>query len=93
MTIGLLTLKMQLPGCDTLKEKRHRLKGIIEKVRTRFNVSASEVGLHDVHQSALVAVVMVNSDRNFVELVLSKVEDFFANGDGLLILDSDIEWL
>lgn len=93
MTVGLLTLKLQFPGCDTLKEKRHRLKGVIEKVRIRFNVSASEVDYHDLHQSALVAVAMVNSERPLIEQVFARVEELFAGGDGILVLDSTIDWL
>jgi uncharacterized protein YlxP (DUF503 family) len=92
MTVGLLTLKLQLPGCLTLKEKRHRLKGVIEKVRSRFNVSASEVDYHDLHQSALIGVAMVSTERAFIEQVFARVEEFFASGDGLVIVDSGIEW-
>ena len=92
MFVGLLVLELQLPGCDTLKEKRHRLKGVIERVRSKFNISASEVGRLDAHQSAQVAVSMVNSDRRLIEQVLSRVEEFFANGDGLIVSSSDTEW-
>lgn len=92
MFLGTLTLELTLPGCDTLKEKRHRLKGVIERVRDKFNVSASEVGFQDVHQSALVAVAMVNSERQLVEQVFSRIEEFFAGGDGLMVVDSTIEW-
>jgi uncharacterized protein YlxP (DUF503 family) len=93
MNVGLLTLELRLPGCESLKEKRHRLKGTIEKVRAKFNVSATETGHQDSHQSAQVGVVMVNSDRLIIEQVLSRVEEFFANGDGLIVSDSTLEWL
>jgi hypothetical protein len=92
MTVGLLTLELQLPGCDTLKEKRHRIKGVIEKVRAKFNVSASEVDYHDLHKSALVAVSMVNSERPLIEQVFARVEEFFAAGDGIVVVDSLTEW-
>jgi len=52
MRVGLLTLEIRLPGCDTLKEKRHRLKGVIERVRSKFNVSVSEVGRQDAFHHA-----------------------------------------
>ena len=93
MVVGLLTLELQLPGCDTLKEKRHRLKGVIERARARFNVSAAEVDLQNARDSAVVAVSMVNSERSLVEKVLTKVEELFDNGDGILITASTFEWL
>jgi len=92
MRIGTLTLEISLPGCDTLKEKRHRLKGVIERVRSKFNVSASEVGHQDMRQSALVAIAMVSDNGSIIEKVFQKVEDFFENGDGLRVDASSIEW-
>jgi len=92
MYVGLLTLELRLPGCDTLKEKRHRLRGVIERVRSKFNVSASEVGKMDAHRSAEVAITMVNRDRQMIEQVFSRVEEYFANGNGLMVSCSDIEW-
>ncbi|MFH1676529.1 MAG: DUF503 domain-containing protein [bacterium] len=92
MRIGTLTLEISLPGCDTLKEKRHRLKGVIERVRSKFNVSASEIGYQDMRQSALVAVAMVSDTGPIIEKVFLKVEEFFENGDGLRVDASKIEW-
>ncbi|HDS30978.1 MAG TPA: DUF503 domain-containing protein [Firmicutes bacterium] len=92
MFLGTLVLELSLPGCDSLKEKRHRLKGVIERIRDKFNVSVSEVDFHDIHQSALVAIAMVNTEKKLIEQVFSRVEEFFANGDGLLIINNDIEW-
>lgn len=92
MFVGLLTLELRLPGCDTLKEKRHRLKGVIERARSKFNVSASEVGKMDAHQSAEVAIAMVNRDRQIIEQVFSRVEELFANGNGLMVSSAEIEW-
>lgn len=92
MHVGLLTLELRLPGCDTLKEKRHRLKGVIERARSKFNVSVSEVDRQDVHQEALIGISMVNMDRKIIERVFTRVEEYFAEGDGLVITLSDIEW-
>ncbi len=92
MFVGLLTLDLRLPGCDTLKEKRHRLKGVIEKVRSKFNVSVSEVGHLDAHNSSTVAVSMVNNERRMIERVFTKVESLFDNGDGMMISHSEAEW-
>ncbi len=92
MNLGLLVLEFRLPGCDTLKEKRHRLRGVIEKVRLKFNVSVAETGRQDAHQAAQVAVAMVSGDRVKIEQVFARVEEYFANGDGLIVSASDVEW-
>jgi uncharacterized protein YlxP (DUF503 family) len=92
MHVGLLILEIRLPGCDTLKEKRHRLKGVIERTRSKFNVSVSEVGRQDAHQDAQVGISMVSTERRIIERAFTKVEEYFAEGDGLVIIESGIEW-
>ena len=72
MIIGLLTLELRLPGCYTLKEKRHRLKGVIEKVRGKFNVSVTEVGGQNAHQRSEIAVAMVSDGLVVIDNVLHK---------------------
>ena len=93
MHVGILTLDIRLPGCGNLKEKRHRLKGVIERVRMKFNVSASEIGRQDAHQDAQVGIAMVSAEKLIIEKVFSKVEEYFAEGDGLVIVSSDVEWV
>ena len=85
-------MELYLPGCDTLKEKRHRLKGILERTRSKFNVSVSEIESHDLHQSSVVACAMVNTERYLIEQVFARIEDLFANGDGLLVTGTSVEW-
>lgn len=92
MRLGTLTLDLRLPGCYTLKEKRRRLKGVLERIRAKFNVSVSEVDYQDFHQSSLVAVAMVSDEFSIIEQVFQKIETYFENGDGLVVAGSDVEW-
>src|SRR5205085_2656676 len=57
----------------SLKDKRHALKRIVDRVRARYNVSIAEVGDNDAWQRALVGVTAVANDRSFVNEVLDKV--------------------
>lgn len=56
----------------SLKGKRQVLKGIIEKVKHRFNVSVAEVGSHDLWQRAEIGLAAAGSDAPFVNSVLDK---------------------
>jgi len=57
--IGACRVRLYLPGCSSLKEKRSRLKPLLARLPREFNVSVAEVGLHDVWQSAEIALVTV----------------------------------
>jgi uncharacterized protein YlxP (DUF503 family) len=73
MVVGILRLTLVVPGARSLKEKRHALRKITDRVRARYNVSIAEVGENDVWQRAVVGVSAVANDRSFVNEVLDKV--------------------
>jgi uncharacterized protein YlxP (DUF503 family) len=87
------TVELHLPGVGSLKDKRHVLKGVKEKVRQRFEVSVAEVNHQDTWQRATLAVAYVSGDSRHANEVVSKALDFIeANVDGDVI-DVQIEVL
>lgn len=62
MSIGYLHLKIHLPGCHSLKEKRSRIKPILARVRREFNVAAAEVDHQDIWQTATIGMVTLSTD-------------------------------
>ena len=65
--VGLLTLQLHIEHAHSLKEKRHVLQGLKDRLRKRFNVSVAEVDGQDTWQASVVAVVMVSRDRQRVQ--------------------------
>lgn len=58
---SLLTIKMNFPGCSSLKEKRGRLLPILSRLRKEFNAGFAETGLQDVWQSAWISCALVSN--------------------------------
>jgi hypothetical protein len=73
MSIGLLKLHLQLPGCTSLKEKRHRLRPLLARLHREFNVSAAEFERQDAWQEAVIAIAMVSNDRNQTQRALQNI--------------------
>jgi uncharacterized protein YlxP (DUF503 family) len=73
MVVGVLRLGLVIPAARSLKEKRHALRRIVDRVRSRYNVSIAEVGDNDIWQRAVVGVTAVANDHSFVNEVLDKV--------------------
>lgn len=73
MVVGVLRLALVIRGARSLKDKRHALRRILDRVRARYNVSIAEVGDNDIWQRALIGVTAVANDRSFVNEVLDKV--------------------
>ena len=44
-TIGVLTLEFSLPDAHSLKDKRHTVKSLKDRLRSRFNVAVAEIDL------------------------------------------------
>ena len=55
MLVALCRFDLRIPGCSSLKEKRHVLKTLIASLRSKFNVSVAEVDHHELWQRTTLA--------------------------------------
>lgn len=90
--VGILTIHLHLPGCASLKEKRGRLKPLLNGLHKKFNVSVAEMDRQDMWQEAVIACALVNSDAKQVQrslqTVVRWVEGNWTDGD---VIDERIE--
>lgn len=92
-TIGVLTLHIHVEHSHSLKEKRHVVKSLKDRLRERFNVAVAEIDDLDSWQSAVVAAVTVSNDRVRAEQILSAVEAKAASILGGALVESGVEWV
>ena len=85
MTVGVLTIQLNLNGVASLKEKRSIVKSLIGRLKSRFNVSVSEVDRQDNKQLAVIGIVIVSNDGTFVNQQLDTIIDFIRR-DGRFYL-------
>jgi uncharacterized protein YlxP (DUF503 family) len=91
--IGVLTLELHIEDSHSLKDKRHVVKGLKDRLRHRFNVAVAEIGGQDTWQRSVVAAVTVSGDRSYAEQVLQAVETDAANFLGGALVDSGVDWI
>ena len=92
-SVGVVTLELRLEDSHSLKDKRHFVKGLKDRLRTKFNVSVAEIDYQDLWQRGLVAVVTVSGDQSHAEQVLQSVEREAALLLGPLLVAVTTEWL
>jgi uncharacterized protein YlxP (DUF503 family) len=92
-SIGVLTLELRLDDSHSLKEKRHVVKSLKDRLRHKFNVSVAEIDFQDLWQRGLVAAVTVSSDRTNAEMVLQSVENEVSSILGPILVSATLEWL
>ena len=93
MIIGILQLELRISESRSLKEKRMVLKGLKDRLRERFNISISEIGLQDVWQGALLGMACVGTDKAYVNGLLSKILDWVTAHRSVELVSSRMEML
>jgi uncharacterized protein YlxP (DUF503 family) len=91
--IGVLTLELRIESSHSLKEKRHVVQSLKDRLRHKFNVAVAEIDHQDLWQRATVAAVTVSSDRVNAEKVLLGVEEEAAGMVGPALVDATVEWI
>jgi uncharacterized protein len=92
-SVGVITLEIRMDDAHSLKDKRHYVKGLKDRLRRKFNVAVAEIGDTEVWQYGLLACVTVSSDRNFAEKIMQSVENEAAAVLGPLLVGATVEWL
>jgi hypothetical protein len=85
MMVGVLTSQLHLQGVGSLKEKRSIVKSLIGRLKSRFNVSVSEVDHQDNKTSAVIGIAVISNEGRFVNEQLDKIIDFMRK-DGRFYL-------
>ncbi|MGA3236409.1 MAG: DUF503 domain-containing protein [Bryobacteraceae bacterium] len=92
-SVGVLTLELRLQNSHSLKEKRHVVQSLKDRLRHKFNVAVAEIDYQDLWQRAAIAAVTVSSDHAHAEKVLQSVEDEAAALLGSELAEATVEWL
>lgn len=79
MVVGVCRITLHIGEPNSLKEKRHILKSLLERLKSRFNVSAAETGLNDKWQAAEIGIACVSNDRAQVDSIIGNVLNFIEN--------------
>ena len=91
--IGVLTLELRLDDCHSLKEKRHWVRGLKDRLRAGHNLAVAEIADQDLHNSAVIAAVTVSPSRESAAKVLASAEAMAASFLGGALSGANIEWL
>jgi len=91
--IGVLTLEMRFEHAHSLKDKRHWVRGLKDRLRRNYNVAVAEIDYQDIWQRSLMAAVTVSPSRDFAAQTLQSVEDEAAGFLGPNLISTTLEWL
>ena len=92
-SISLLTIELMIPWARSLKDKRSAVRGLKDRLRSRFNASVAEVSCQDKWQRAVIAVCILSSDKRQLESDMARVRLLCEEARDLQIADMHQQWL
>ncbi len=91
MIYGVIDLRLLYSG--SLKDKRKIVQAIIARIRSKYNISITEVDYHDLWQRSLIGFTAVINNSSGIDAVISTIEKTvysFENEVELLLIDHKI---
>jgi uncharacterized protein len=93
MNVGLCILELHLPFAHSLKEKRRVIKGLKDRLKSRFNVSVAEIDHQELWQRATVGIVSISQDKQPLESCFQQVRRIVEGGLEGELVSFEIEYL
>ncbi|MDF2523962.1 MAG: hypothetical protein K0R31_1603 [Clostridiales bacterium] len=91
MVIGVCKIEISIDEAFSLKEKRHVVKSIIERLRSRYNASIAEVDLNDKWQRAVIGISCVSNEAGHADSMMSNIVNFVENDGRAMLVDYTTE--
>lgn len=91
MVVGTLKIGFRLHDNRSLKGKRKVVKSIVDKVKSRFNVSIAEIGSNDIWQKIELGISAVGNDRRHIDSSLNRVLSYIDSLYLAEIVDTQME--
>lgn len=93
MVVGTCEIDLYISDSNSLKTKRRIIKGLKDKLRSRFNISVTEVNANNLWQRASLAMAVVNENSKAVNQTLQNVLKVVENDTRAQLLDYRISLL
>ena len=91
--ITLLIIELMIPHAQSLKDKRSGIRGLKDRIRSKFNASVAEVGYQDKWQRAVLAICLVGNNKRQLESNTAMIRTLCVEAADLEIVAIDQQWL
>ena len=90
MMVALARFDLRIPGCGSLKEKRHVVKTLSNGIRSKFNVAVAEVDHQELWQRTAIGVAAVAEEEYHARRVLHEVERLVERWAEVEVIGTDV---
>lgn len=91
LIIGTAKIHLFANWVHSLKEKRMVVKSILDKTKHKFNVSIAEIEDQDLHQSIVIGIACVSTDKRHADSQLQNVINFIEDNTDAMVESIETE--
>ena len=91
--VTLLTIELLIPHSHSLKEKRRAIRGLKDRIRSKFNASVAEIAYQNKWQRAVLAVCLVGGDKHYLSSNTAQIRSLCEEASDVTITAIDQQWL
>ncbi len=93
MHAAALRVDLRIPGVNSLKEKRSKVKSLTALLTRKFPVGVAEVDFQDQWRRAAIGVAAVAAQHGQLERVMHSVERLIESQPDFEVLEVGVGWL
>lgn len=94
MPVAVARIELAIPSSHSLKDKRHVIKSIIERLRNRYNLSVAEIEYMDMWQRAVIGMACIANDGSVANEEINKALNYIESGEGeYQVINIEVELL
>ncbi|MCI0531305.1 MAG: DUF503 domain-containing protein [candidate division Zixibacteria bacterium] len=91
MFVARASIDLHIPQSASLKDKRHVLRALKDRLHNKFNISVAEVDHNDLWQRSTLGAAVVSNEQKFAQQVMSQVVEYIRRENGVVVLDYFVE--
>jgi uncharacterized protein YlxP (DUF503 family) len=89
--VALAEVELHLPGARSLKDKRHDIRSLVERLRHRLSVLVVESDHQDLHQRAALAMSAMATDAEAARGTVARALDIVHETFSGVVLDERVK--
>ncbi len=91
MRVGVLRVTLHVTEAQSLKQKRSVVRGLRDRLLSRFDCAASEVGSQDLWQRSELGIAIVSLDSKASDAKLRNIEEYIRSQPGAIVTEVERE--
>ncbi len=91
MVVGILQVRLAIPGAASLKDKRRVVRSVKDRLHRQHQVSVAEVDRQDDCEAAVLGIALAASDVRVAQSVLDRIVDGLKNERDCVLDDHQCE--